>query len=67
MPIYQYRCSQGHVTEVKQTSFEPYQCITCPECSKEGKDMRAQEARLIISQSDFEIKNKPIGEKKWDV
>ena len=62
MPIYEYKCSKGHVTEVKQTSFDPEDYITCPECENE---MKKKVAVLQISKSDFEIKNKPVGQKKW--
>lgn len=68
MPIYEYKCSKGHVTEVRQTSFEPKRLIVC-QCTKcmiqQSRTQTPQVACLIISGSGFEIKNKPIGEKKW--
>ena len=66
MPIYEYRCIKGHVTEVRQTSYDPAKIINCPECAKD-MSIIISKAHLIVSRSDFEIKNKPIGEKKWDI
>lgn len=40
MPIYLYRCLQGHETEKRQTEYEPPSEIDCPDCGRDGEKSR---------------------------
>lgn len=56
MPIYVYKCEQGHTTELRQEKFEPKGFITCSACG--------EIARRIYSDFSFKMgKRKPID---WD-
>jgi len=58
MPIYEYRCSKGHITEVRQAKYEPVKSIICPEC----KDERRLAHFIISLYGRYKVVGQPITE-----
>lgn len=40
MPIYEYQCKAGHVTEKYEPMKQANDCILCPECSYQKRAAR---------------------------